>query len=260
MLFGFRTMALAAAMAAGAAEAQVSAARPAEGPKDVASLVAQSDAQWKERDQPAVLDRIRAELEEAHQQAPDDYGVLWRLARLDFWVSDDPTLSDEERSRLGKRAWELGDRATAVKPDGVEGWYFAALGMGNYSLGIGVLKALSQGIEGKFKERLSKAEQLDPTYQEGGIYNAWGRFYFKLPWPKYDAKKSEQYLLKALKVNPANVRGRVFLADLYRKEGHPKEARKLLEQAVAHEPGAYDAPEERRSQRQARELLEELKR
>lgn len=261
MTLGSRSIAVAAAFGtifAAGAQQPPDAGSPSGG-GDLAGLLARADAQWPERDQPGVLDRIRSELEQAQKLAPDDYGVLWRLARLDFWVSDDPKLSDDEKSRIGKRAWELGDRAAAINPNGVEGWYFGALGMGNYSLGIGILKALGEGIEGKFKERLSKAEQIDPKYQEGGIYNAWGRFYFKLPWPKYDAKKSEQNLRKAIQVNPANVRARVFLSELYTKEGHPKEARKLLEEALAREPGAYDAPEERRSQQRARELLAEMK-
>jgi len=101
---------------------------------------------------------------------------------------------------------------------------------------------------------------LDPKYQDGGIYNAWGRFYQKLPWPKYDPKKSEQNLRKALQLNPANVRARTYLAELYQNEGHPKEARKLLEEALVRDPGSYDAPEERRSLKRARELLAQLKR
>jgi tetratricopeptide (TPR) repeat protein len=249
--------ALALSPAAALAQGQQAPAPPE--PPDLKVLFARVDAAWKERDQPGRLEEARAALEQAQKLAPDDYGVLWRLAQLDFWLSDDPTLGDDEKSRIGKQAWEYGDRAAAVNPKGVEGWYFAAVGMGNYSLGIGILKALGQGIEGKFRERLSKAEAIDPNFYSGGIWNAWGRFYYKLPWPKYDARKSEQMLQKALKVNPANVRGRIFLAELYKKEGHPKEARKLLEEALAREPGSYDAPEERRSQKQARELLDEMK-
>ena len=259
MTSSLRSAVLAAALAVVAgAPAQAPAAPAASG--DVTSLIAQSDALWKERDQPGKLDEIRAELTKAEKLAPDDYGVLWRLARLDFWISDDLELKEEERSQLGKRAWDYGDRAAKVNPNGVEGWYFGALGIGNYSLGIGILKALGQGVEGKFKERLGKAEQLDPKYQDGGVYNAWGRFYQKLPWPKYDPKKSEQNLRKALQLNAANVRARTYLAELYKNEGHPKEARKLLEEALGREPGSYDAPEERRSLKRARELLADLKR
>ena len=261
MTFPHRTALFAAALAvATSARAQAPASDAPAAPGDVSALLAQADALWMERDQPGKLDEIRTDLAKAEKLAPDDYGVLWRLARVDFWTSDDTSLSEEERSRLGKRAWEYGDRAAKVNPDGVEGWYYGALGMGNYSLGIGILNALGQGVEGKFRERLSKAEQLDPKYNDGGISNAWGRFYQKLPWPKYDPRKSEQNLRKALQLNPANVRARTYLAELYQKEGHPKEARKLLEEALGREPGAYDAPEERRSLKRARELLADLKR
>jgi tetratricopeptide (TPR) repeat protein len=226
---------------------------------DAQSLLARVDEEWKRRDEPGVIDEIRSQLERAENVAPEDYGVLWRLAQLYFWLSDDPSLKDDEKSRLGKKSWDYGDRAAAANPSRVEGWYFAAVGMGNYSLGIGVLKALGQGVEGKFKERLAKAERIQPRYFSGGIFAAWGRFYFKLPWPKYDARKSEQMLQRALRVNPDNVRGRVFLAELHEKEGNPEEARKLLQEAIAHQPGSYDPPEERRSQGLARELLARMK-
>jgi tetratricopeptide (TPR) repeat protein len=229
-------------------------------PASLQSLLARVDAEWPRRDQPGRMQEIRAMLEQAEKAAPEDYGLLWRMARLYFWLSDDPALSNDEKSRLGKKAWEYGDRASARNPGGVEGWYFAAVGMGNYSLGIGVLKALGEGIEGKFRERLTRAEKIDPTFYAGGVHNAWGRFYFKLPWPKYDARRSERALQKAIEMNPANVRARVFLAELYIKEDHPKEARELLEEAAAHEPGSYDVPEERRSRARARELLSEMKR
>jgi tetratricopeptide (TPR) repeat protein len=225
----------------------------------VQALLARVDAEWRRRDEPGRMQEIESLLAQAEKAAPDAYEVLWRIARFEFWRSDDPALPDDAKSRLGKRAWEYGDRAAAANPDGVEGWYFAAVGMGNYSLGIGVLKALSQGIEGKFRERLSRAEKIDPRFFEGGIYNAWGRFYYKLPWPKFDARHSEQALQKALEINPANVRARVFLAELYMKTDHPKEARELLQEAAAHEPGSYDVPEERRSRARARELLSQMK-
>ena len=89
----------------------------------------------------------------------------------------------------------------------------------------------------------------------GGIENAWGRFYFKLPWPKYKPDESEWHLLRALRINPHNVRARVYLAELYSKEDQPAQAREQLEKAIAQPPGQYDEPEERRYQQRARVLL-----
>jgi tetratricopeptide (TPR) repeat protein len=225
---------------------------------DPSALLAEADAAYARRDEPGALDQVREKLAAAEAQAPEAYDVLWRLARLAFWQADDPALPKAERSELGKRAWEYGDRATRADPTRVEGWHFAAAGVGSYALGIGVFRALREGIEGKFKERLSRAEAIDPDYSGGAIQTAWGRFWFELPWPKYDADKAQRALEAALSKNPDNVRAHLYLAELWVKEGHRGRARGELAKALAHPPGRYDPPEERRAQALARADLERL--
>lgn len=219
------------------------------------ALLEEIDAAWGRRDAPGAMDAMLAKLEEAEKRWPGDYEVLWRLARHHFWLADDPALEKKEKSRLGKKAWAYGDRATAANPERVEGWDYAAAGMGNYALGIGIFGALAQGIEGKFRERLSRAERIDPDFEGGAIQTAWGRFWYELPWPKYSAKKSRWALEDALTRNPDNVRARVYLADLDAKEDEPAKARAELKKALANPPGRYDAPEERRWQDVARRSL-----
>lgn len=219
--------------------------------------LARIDAIWKVRDEPGKALEAEEALEQASKLAPASYDVLWRRARQLFWRADDPELAKDEKSRLGKEGWEVGDRAAAARPDRVEGWFYAAAGVGNYALGIGVVTALFQGIEGKFRERLERAEAIDPGYDVGAISTAWGRFWYELPWPKYDARKCEARLRQALALNAKNVRAQVYLAELFFKEGKPEEARALLSAAAAQVPGAYDAPEERRWQARARVLLAE---
>ncbi len=228
-------------------------------PVDLAALLTESDAAYAHRDEPGKLDELKDRLQRAEKLAPADYGVLWRVSRLYFWICDDPALGDEERARLGKIGWDYGDRATAANPDGVEGWFYASSGVGYYSLGMGVVKALLQGMEGKSKDRLSRAEKLDPNFSAGGIEDSWGRFYYELPWPKYDAELSERHLLNAIRINPNSLRARLYLAELYIKEDHPKEARAMLQKILARTPGVYDLPEERRMQERARAVLGQLK-
>lgn len=257
-----RILAAAALALSGTALAQPAAvpAQPAPPPTPPAgrapvALLAEIDAIYRERDAPGAMERMGAKLEDAEKRWPGDYEVLWRLARHNFWLADAPDLERKQKSRLGKIAWQYGDRATAAAPDRVEGWNFAASGMGNYALGIGVISALRQGIEGKFKERLSRAERIDPDYERGAIHTAWGRFWYELPWPKYSARKSRKALEHALRLNPDNVRARVYLAELDLKEDDPAAAQAQLEKAVVNPPGRYDPPEERRWQAVARKLL-----
>jgi len=232
-------------------------AAPAQPAEPLEALLSRADALYARRDEPGVAGELAQLLAEAVQRAPADYGVLWRRAQLQFWISDDPLLPAEEKSKLGRECWEVADEATRTQPGRVEGWFYAAGCMGNYALGIGVVRALTQGIEGKFKERLGKAGSIDPAFQSGAVPTAWGRFFYELPWPKHDAARSEQRLRDALGMNPRNVRAQVYLAELFRKEGKQEEARRVLESAVARPPGAYDAPEERRWQARARALLAE---
>lgn len=239
-----------AAAAASAAEA----ARPA----SLGEALARADALWTRRDEPGALDAERAALEAAAGFAPSAYGVLWREARLESWRSEDPAISDQEKSRLGKRAWDLAERAIAADPQGAEGYFYAVAGMGNYSLGIGIFSALAQGIEGKFKARLSRAGELAPGFQAGAVPTAWGRFWFKLPWPKHDGGKCARALAEALAMNPDNVRARVYLGDLHQDEGREAEARAEYQAALGKPPGQYDAPEERRWQGVARAALARL--
>ncbi len=243
------------------AAAQPVAAAPAtaapSGASRLEAALQRIDAVWKVRDEPGQPLAAEEALEAAAKLAPGSYQVLWRRARQLFWRADDPELAKDEKSRLGREGWEVGDRAAAARPDRVEGWFYAAAGVGNYALGIGVVTALFQGIEGKFKERLEHAEAIDPGFEAGAIATAWGRFWYELPWPKYDAKRSEERLRQALAMNPKNVRAQVYLAELFFKEGKPAEARALLDAAAAQAPGAYDAPEERRWQARARVLLAE---
>lgn len=248
-----QTAAPAAAAPPGALATEAAAA-PSPG-AELEARLDEVDALWRDRDGDGKMEEMKRKLDLAEQRAPADYGVLWRISRWYYWAADDLAVSAEEKSRLGKVGWDYGDKAAEANPKGVEGWFYATAGVGNHSLAMGVVTALMKGMEGKFVDRLKRAEQLDPNFDDGAIDTTWGRYYFELPWPKYDGEKSERWLHKALSKNPKNVRARVYLAELYLKEDHPKHARTQLEKALAVVPGAYDAPEERRYQVRARELL-----
>jgi hypothetical protein len=205
------------------------------------------DELHKRRDDQAAWAEEQALAQGALARAPQDYGVLWRAARVDFWLSDDPGQSTDQRSRVGKEGWDLAERAIAANPLRVEGHYWAAVCMGNYALGLGVVKALAQGMEGKFRERLGRAEALDRRYEQGSIDIAWGRFFDKLPWPKRDRDEADRRFHRAIEVNPLNLRARVYLASTYLDEDRASDAKRLLDEVAAAPAGRYDAPEERRA-------------
>jgi tetratricopeptide (TPR) repeat protein len=228
------------------------------GPLPLPAALARLDDLHHRRDDHAAWTESQRTVQALLARAPDDFGVLWRAARFYFWASDDPGMSREQRSRWGKDGWDIAEHAITINPNDPAGYYWAALCMGNYVLGLGAMKALSQGIEGKFRDRLGRAQALNPGYEQGAIETAWGRFYDKLPWPKRDRKKAQEHLHRALEINPAALRPRVYLAISLMDSGHPQEAKRLLDEVVSAPLGRYDVAEERRSKALAGPLLIEV--
>ena len=231
--------------AAGSSAAAPAAATP------LLDLLARLDALQVRRDDPAALAEAQRLADAALAQAPNDYAVLWRAARVLFTESDEPTRSSDERSRLGKQAYDLAERAIAANPNDVAGQYWAALSIGSYAEGMGVLRALANGIEGKFKRPLERATALDVSYDHGSIPVVWAAYYLELPWPKRDRDKAAEELRLALKINPANLRARLYQARIAADQDRPADARALLAEIAAAPVGRYDAPEERRVKKEA---------
>jgi tetratricopeptide (TPR) repeat protein len=221
--------------------------------------VARLDQLYAHRDsRPALLEAQRV-ADAAVAAAPGDYGVLWRAARAYFALSDDRSGPKSERASFGKTAWELGQRAAAANPSGVAGHYWSALGIGSSAQDMGIVRALANGIEGKFTGELRRATDLDPHYDNGNIFVAWGAYHMELPWPKRDRKKAEEMLHKALTINPASLTARLYLARLYLAEDRQNEARALLQEIAAAPIGRYDLPEERHTKVEAAQMAAQIK-
>jgi hypothetical protein len=215
------------------------------------SVLVTLDALHARRDDPGALREARRLADEAVAHAPNDYGTLWRAARVLWTESDDKRRPESDRSALAKQAYDLAERAIALNPNDVAAQYWAALSIGNYGEGMGVIRALANGIEGKFKRPLERATALNVSYDHGAIPVVWAAYYLEMPWPKRDRGKAAQELKQALQINPDNLRARLYQARIAADEGHKDEARALLAAIAAAPVGRYDAPEERAVKREA---------
>src|SRR5205823_3496304 len=95
-----------------------------------AALPPRLDALYAQRDDRRVLAEQLRFLDERAQQADASYELLWRAARLYFWLGDDPSQSADERSKIGKIGWDYAERAIALAPHKADGYYWAAVNMG----------------------------------------------------------------------------------------------------------------------------------
>jgi hypothetical protein len=214
------------------------------------------DALWQRREEPGVQTQLLDATAAVVKDHPEDFGFLWRAARIRLWAGDGESDNDKKKA-LGQATWELGDRAARAKPGAVEGYYFAAAGIGSYSQAVGILNALGQGLESKFNERLDKAINIDPKFAHAAPPAVKGRYYFELPWPKRNLGKSADWLKKALNLDPNALRAMAWLAETQWKDGNAADARATLARlALGSLPS--DPPEEHRCKAIGQKIAQEM--
>lgn len=242
-----------AAVAQEAAPAPAPAAAPA---ADAASYVATLDELWKTRDNADSMKGIDEAIKNGLIAFPESYDILWRAARYRWWVADGLTEEKTKRAKA-KAGWEYAERAVKANPTGAEGKYFTALNIGAYSQAVGILKALGEGLEGKFVENLDYSIKNNESFDRYGGRTAKGRYHWELPWPKRDLKKSKEELQKSIDKNPEHLRNYLFMAETLLKDGDAKGAKVQIDK-VLNGDSAYDPPEARRVKGWAKDVATQI--
>lgn len=213
------------------------------------------DRLWSKRENPKLLDELRSSAAAEQAKNPNDYDANWRLASVFIWQADGLPDGDE-KAKMAKQAWDIADKAAQARPKQVQGQYYAGAGLGLYSEGVGVLTALRQGLEGKFRSYSLAALRIDRDFLDGAPLVLWGRYFFKLPWPKRDVGQSIKVLTNTLVKHPRNLRAKLYLAEALLSDDKKAEARKQLDE-IAAAPVGIDPPEDHRIKDRAAQWAKE---
>ncbi len=154
--------------------------------------------------------------------------ILARLAR-----------SKKQIAFWGKRGWKIAKKLIQLFPKRAEGYYWASISIGHYARGAGIWTAMTQGLAGKIKKMALKSIQLNPTLKKGAAQLVLGRFYFKLPWPMRNLKKSIYYLKQAHTQRPNHPATLHFLAEAYWANGQRSKARHFYRLCAAKNDERY---------------------
>jgi tetratricopeptide (TPR) repeat protein len=191
---------------------------------------------------------------------PEDYEANWKCARA---IREYGETAKTEKvkgwkdicARYGKEGMNYARKATELKPERPDGYYYFGLNVGIYSDGVSIFTALSEGLKDKTQESFEKTYALNKMYKEAGPMIALGRFWQVLPWPMRDRKKSLKYYreYQATKYFADNIEVHVYLGELLIQIGGEKnkaEAKGYLEKAANSNDAFY--------KERAKELMKKL--
>lgn len=210
---------------------------------------------WDERDTPGNAEKLIAECEKILAAEAGNYDAHWRIARTCWWIAD-RSPDGAVKKEFGQRGYEHGEQAVALNPNGVEGYTWYAAALGEYGLGISIVKALFQGLDGKFRKYCQQAIEIDPAHDGAAPLRAMGRFYAKLPFPKQDLRRSRELLEEAIKLAPERFLSRLYLAETLVALGRPEEALPQLEWVLKSKASPDERADRARYVEQALEICQ----
>ncbi len=225
-------------------------------------LIDQADATHDLDDYSATYELLT----KAQQIEPNNFEVIWRLARAHFDFSDnsedEAVVSDNFYKGLdyAKKALELDDsRAESHK------WYGILIGK------VGELEGTKQKILNSYevKDHTLKAIELDPT--DDGNFHVMGRWHYTLAdlsWferkiagliyatpPKASFEEAVEYFKKAIVLNPTDIRSLLWLGNSYVALDKNDAAKEEYNAALAI---TAETDSDRKLQKEAESLLSDL--
>lgn len=203
------------------------------------------------------------------EKSPEDYDALWRAVRAMVVLGIQEEGSVERQNMWLDPAILLGDRAVALRPDGIDGLYWRGTALGRRALNAapGYAAELAQRLYDDAHAILA----VDPTH--GGAHNMLGKLNYEImslsAFERFVGRHlvrkqalrdsswedAEKHLHAATESWPDLVLFQFDLAQLYRKRNREDEAREAFRRVTEMVPLH---PVDASFQDDARHYLEEL--
>lgn len=169
---------------------------------------------------------------------PGNFEATWKCARsLRFYANKAQQTNFKGWKKIcatmGKEGMTYAQKAIDLNPKKPDGYYYYALNVGIYADGVSIVKALKEGLKDKTQSSFEKVIAIDKSYEKYAALVGIGRFWYVLPWPLSDKKKSLDYFRQYQKSGHfgEEPEGVVYLAELLIDLGgkdNKTEAKKIL--------------------------------
>jgi tetratricopeptide (TPR) repeat protein len=221
------------------------------------SLVAEVGASaGRYHEDPARLDSYRARLSEAAKAHPDAE-TLVALAQVCFLWGDIRANTTDDKLGAYAQGRDAARRALGLAPTSTLAHFWYATNTARWGQTKGVVRSLS--LLPTVKREIATVMTLDPTFAP--VYSLAGYVYLEVPaLLGGSVDRAEEMFRKGLALDPAFTGMRVGLAKTLIKEGRLAEARRELRAVLDEKAPRNLADWTMKDSKQARELLETLRR
>jgi tetratricopeptide (TPR) repeat protein len=149
------------------------------------------------------------------------------------WAKANYDTAEDQQEKAFEDLVKQAQAVVDANPDKAEPKVWQAIVLSTQAGVVGGLGAL--GKVKAARKLLEEAEKIDPDVLNGSVYTSLGSLYYQVPgWPLGFGSddQAEEYLKKALTVNPNGIDPNYFYGDFMLEEGKPAEAIKYLEKAM----------------------------
>lgn len=204
---------------------------------------------------PCYLDSAYTLLARKRSLDPGDERCRYLWSRIHVQKGDD-VRSKPEKMKLYERARSIAESLTTTNDKNPDGHMWWAVAQGRIGQQRGVMNSLF--MVPSLKAAFSRVLELDSGYATA--YDAFGVLYYELPGiVGGNLKKSEEFLVKGLRVDPNYTILRLDLTKVYIKQKRWAEAKNQLQELIATPKPTIPADFVLDDKPEAEELLRQLK-
>ncbi|MEP3164414.1 MAG: tetratricopeptide repeat protein [Marinobacter sp.] len=153
------------------------------------------------------------------------------------WAEIQYQLPEDEREKAFEKLASEAEQFVADYPNRAEPLIWQGIVLSTYAGARGGLGAL--GLVKDARKSLEAAIAIDDRALHGSAYTSLGSLYYQVPgWPLSfgDDKQAQQYLQKALAINPEGIDPNYFFGDFLLEQGEEARARIYLNKALNAQP------------------------
>ncbi|MEH6469224.1 MAG: hypothetical protein V7725_06400, partial [Porticoccus sp.] len=153
------------------------------------------------------------------------------------WAEVNYQLHEKIQLSAFKKLISDAEQVVTAHPESAEPLIWSGIIKSTYAGAKGGLGALSLAKESKAD--LEQALSIDPNALDGSAYTSLGTLYFNVPgWPIGfgNDKKAEEFLLKAIAINPEGIDTNYFFGDYLIHDKRYQEAKSYLLKAKSASP------------------------